>query len=212
VIYNGIADHVHMLILLPPNVSASVAIQFIKANSSRWAKERFHKKFGWQKGFGAFSVPYRGQVVETWESTNTPFRIRVEMHMERGGFMPIADGAYYDFQSAAAGSDSWHEIMTFRYDDPIHIPEDKVHFADDKVASVFMGWMYAVTEDGGSNWRVSKVWDFLPKDERCLYNCIETLRIDANGQGAIKLNIIDSPENWVKIMETNDFGRSWAGQ
>ena len=56
VIINGMSDHVHMLISLPPNVSVSEAMRFVKANSSRWVKERFGKKFAWQKGFGAFSV------------------------------------------------------------------------------------------------------------------------------------------------------------
>lgn len=56
IIVNGVADHIHMLILLPPSVSVSDAMRFVKANSSRWVKERFGKKFAWQKGFGAFSV------------------------------------------------------------------------------------------------------------------------------------------------------------
>ncbi len=45
IIINGVSDHVHMLILLPPNVSVSEAMRFVKANSSRWIKERFGKKF-----------------------------------------------------------------------------------------------------------------------------------------------------------------------
>lgn len=56
IIINGVEDHVHMLILLPPNLSVSDAMRFVKANSSRWMKERFGKPFAWQKGFGAFSV------------------------------------------------------------------------------------------------------------------------------------------------------------
>ena len=157
-----------------------------------------------------FPPQYKGEVVETWESTNTPFKLRVNKNIERGGFMPAATaGAYYDFQSAAVGSDSWREIMTFRHDDPIEIPKEKVHFADDKVASVFMGWMYAVTTDGGNSWRVAKIWDSLPKDERCLYGCIEDLRIDANGTGEVKLNIIASPKEKLKILETSDFGKTW---
>ncbi len=56
IIINGMSDHVHLLILLPPNVSVSDAMRFVKANSSRWVKERFGKKFAWQRGFGAFSV------------------------------------------------------------------------------------------------------------------------------------------------------------
>jgi len=56
IIINGMSDHVHLLVLLPPNVSVSETMRFVKANSSRWVKERFGKKFAWQKGFGAFSV------------------------------------------------------------------------------------------------------------------------------------------------------------
>ena len=56
IIINGMVDHVHLLVLLPPNVSISDSMRFIKANSSRWIKERFGKKFAWQKGYGAFSV------------------------------------------------------------------------------------------------------------------------------------------------------------
>jgi putative transposase len=53
---NGMPEHVHMLVSLPPTVSASYAMQFIKANSSKWARERFGKPFAWQIGYGAFSV------------------------------------------------------------------------------------------------------------------------------------------------------------
>ncbi len=41
---------------LPPDVSVSDSVRFVKANSSRWMKERFGRPFAWQKGFGAFSV------------------------------------------------------------------------------------------------------------------------------------------------------------
>lgn len=53
---NGMSEHIHMLISLPPTVSISDAMQFIKANSSKWVSERFGKPFAWQIGYGAFSV------------------------------------------------------------------------------------------------------------------------------------------------------------
>ena len=59
IIINGMIDHVHMLILLPPNVCLSDAMRFVKANSSRWFKERFGKKFAWQKGFGRLACRVR---------------------------------------------------------------------------------------------------------------------------------------------------------
>lgn len=58
---NGMSEHVHLLVSLPPTVSISDAMQFIKANSSKWASEKFGKPFAWQIGYGAFSVS-RSQV------------------------------------------------------------------------------------------------------------------------------------------------------
>ena len=54
----GTDDHVHLLLTLPATISASKAIQLIKAGSSKWIKEEFRemKGFKWQKGYGAFSV------------------------------------------------------------------------------------------------------------------------------------------------------------
>src|SRR3954464_12622344 len=40
-IINGVLDHIHLLILLPPDISISDALKFLKANSSRWMKQRF---------------------------------------------------------------------------------------------------------------------------------------------------------------------------
>ncbi len=59
-IINGVDDHVHILMELPPSVCLSTAMRFIKANSSRWASEKFHIAFSWQTGFGAFSVSRSG--------------------------------------------------------------------------------------------------------------------------------------------------------
>lgn len=56
----GINDHVHILASLPPTVSISEAMRFIKANSSKWVSEKFDKPFEWQKGYGAFSVSRSG--------------------------------------------------------------------------------------------------------------------------------------------------------
>lgn len=57
-IINGTADHVHLLIGLPPVVSVSEVMRVVKANSSRWVHEQSsaYSRFGWQTGYGAFSV------------------------------------------------------------------------------------------------------------------------------------------------------------
>lgn len=54
---NGVADHIHILLNIQPNIALSDLVRVIKSNSSKWINEkRFVKgKFQWQEGFGAFS-------------------------------------------------------------------------------------------------------------------------------------------------------------
>jgi putative transposase len=54
----GIADHVHMLVRLPPTLAVADALRVYKANSSKWANERARRKgwFEWQEGYAAFTV------------------------------------------------------------------------------------------------------------------------------------------------------------
>lgn len=54
-IVSGTADHVHLLVRMrPAHVPAEIA-RVIKANSSRWIRER-RPEFAWQTGYGVFSV------------------------------------------------------------------------------------------------------------------------------------------------------------
>lgn len=55
---NGMPDHVHLLMILPPKIALSDALREIKANSSKWVHESKPglAKFAWQDGFAAFSV------------------------------------------------------------------------------------------------------------------------------------------------------------
>jgi putative transposase len=54
----GTADHVHLLIKLPPSAAVADLLRLVKANSSKWANETGAAvgKFAWQAGYGAFSV------------------------------------------------------------------------------------------------------------------------------------------------------------
>jgi REP element-mobilizing transposase RayT len=51
----GAADHMHLLVQLPPSMPLAKAVGTIKGNSSRWAHEQ-GRKFVWQEGYAAFSV------------------------------------------------------------------------------------------------------------------------------------------------------------
>jgi REP element-mobilizing transposase RayT len=55
---NSVPDHLHMLWELPPTASLADSMRILKTNSSRWVRETWgpRKPFGWQTGYGAFSV------------------------------------------------------------------------------------------------------------------------------------------------------------
>jgi len=57
-IMNGPADHVPLLVYIAATESISDLLRVVKTNSSRWVHEQFpeHKRFGWQAGYGAFTV------------------------------------------------------------------------------------------------------------------------------------------------------------
>jgi putative transposase len=54
----GIADHIHLLLSLPSSMPPSKAVQLLKGGSSKWVHETFpdHSRFGWQEGYGAFTI------------------------------------------------------------------------------------------------------------------------------------------------------------
>jgi len=76
----GMADHVHILLLLPATVTLAAAVQKIKANSSRWVHEQTGKPFMWQEGYAAFSVG----ISQTDATVN--YILHQKEHHERHGF------------------------------------------------------------------------------------------------------------------------------
>lgn len=54
----GIDDHVHLLAYCPPKIALADFIGKIKSNSSGWVHETWLERamFGWQRGYGAFTV------------------------------------------------------------------------------------------------------------------------------------------------------------
>jgi len=54
----GGLDHVHLLLNVSPSVAPSDLVRHLKANSSRWIRERFNPHFAWQPGYAVFSVSH----------------------------------------------------------------------------------------------------------------------------------------------------------
>ena len=55
----GMPDHVHLLVSFGREVSAAEFVKTVKTASSRWVHDTFDRPgFGWQTGYGVFSVSY----------------------------------------------------------------------------------------------------------------------------------------------------------
>ena len=55
----GTENHIHLLISLPPNRSVIDFVRIIKTNSSKWLHSDLSLiDFGWQNGYGLFSVSF----------------------------------------------------------------------------------------------------------------------------------------------------------
>ena len=52
----GVADHLHILCQLSRTSALSGVIEQLKVSSSKWVKTQGVSKFGWQRGYGAFSI------------------------------------------------------------------------------------------------------------------------------------------------------------
>ena len=54
----GTTNHVHVLCVLNKNMALSKMVEEVKRCSSKWIKSKdpFYRQFGWQNGYGAFSV------------------------------------------------------------------------------------------------------------------------------------------------------------
>lgn len=58
----GIADHVHLIVSIPPNLAPSAYVKLIKGGSSRWITLNHPDpqiKFKWQNEYGVFSISDR---------------------------------------------------------------------------------------------------------------------------------------------------------
>jgi hypothetical protein len=149
-----------------------------------------------------------GKQLEFMETTNGSFHVRVSLHEEEnGGFVP---GAYYVFSSARSGASAIHEVMTFRRDDRVPIPMSQIEFVNDQIGFVYMGWMYAVSTDGGDTWSVWDARKDLPNWKCCNYGLISAVAVKTDGNGVMTLNSIKGRLGEVPELRTRDWGRHWS--
>jgi hypothetical protein len=148
----------------------------------------------------------RGAVLEKWQTENKTFKVRVTSYEEKRANV---NGAYYVFEAGAVGTNTWREILTFRHDDHPKIPADQVRFVNDQIGYLFMGWVYAVTVDGGNTW---SEWDArrdLTHWQCCNYQLIRDVKIAQDGTGIMRLNPIQNRSGEVPELRTIDYGKHW---
>lgn len=155
-------------------------------------------------------VPNMGKRIDSWVTENNTFRIRVNKHAEdHGGFIA---GAYFVFQSSPKDQENWMEIMVFRHDDPVPIPQEQIRFVDDQIGYAYIGWMYAVTTDGGKTWNVWNAMSDLPNWQCCNYKLIQEVSLNPNGTGSMILRTIPGRSGEVPLLRTKDYGRHWGDE
>ena len=95
------------------------------------------------------------------------------------------------------------------HDDAIPIPREQIRRATDRIGYFFIGWVYAVTTDGGETWHVWDARKDLPNWQCCNYRLIRDVTLQEDGSGIMLCSVIDSARAEVPVLETSDFGRTW---
>jgi hypothetical protein len=163
----------------------------------------------WLLPFARFFFPTQSsQVLETREFRKGENRVVITAYAEKNSFVP---GAYYVFEWID-NSNKRHEIMTFRHDDRVPISERSVFFLNERIAYVFMGWMYAITTDGGKNWSVWTAERDLPHWQCCNYRLITDVTLGSDGLGVMRLNPIKDRDGEVSELHTVDYGKHWRAE
>lgn len=95
----GVADHVHLLVLLPPTITIADVVRITKANTSGYIHDRWRPlaNFAWQEKYAAFSVsrsiaPRVARYIATQEAHHrrTSFGHELSALLERNGVAPDA--------------------------------------------------------------------------------------------------------------------------
>jgi hypothetical protein len=121
-------------------------------------------------------------------------------------YSQLVTGGLFQFEYKEENKNTWKKLLEFRFDDPINIPKDIIKKIDHNKYYFYIGWIYAVSVDGGNNWIKTNILDIIPKKEQINYKLIKDVYIFDNGIGTMELDPIR-----VKItkLNTDDYGISW---
>ncbi len=151
-----------------------------------------------------------GDQISTLKKKNDSFIVRATVFRQKLYFGGALAGAYYVFETKTNDEQDWREIFVFLHDAPIPIDEEGIQFVNDRVAYVYMSWMYAVTTDGGKTWSVWNGLKYPFERGRIGYNAIQNVELLENGAGTMILNLIANDEP--VVLRTKNFGISWTDE
>ena len=155
-----------------------------------------------------FCPPHKGRVVESWQSSDGPLALRIDVHEERcGGFVP---GVYLCYWSRSSSSSAWSLFMELRHDDPIAPPADQVRVASETVAYCYFSSDFASTSDGGKTWHRWNVHSSRPYDPDVFAGTIEHVAVDPDGKRVMAVSWHGTKGDIRLRLTTNDFGAAWA--
>lgn len=150
-------------------------------------------------------------VVSTWSKTNEVFQITVQSYVSD---QVEPQGTYYTFKCAtkARGYEDTETIMTLRLDTAISLPQESIVFFNEKTGYVYLGWLFAMTNDGGETWHL---WDAemeLPDWQCCDQGLIRSVQILPDGTGSMALqHDLQQPEELTNL-RTKDYGQHWKNE
>jgi len=154
--------------------------------------------------------PRRGGVIESWETANNTFRVRVTVYGEGNSQQVYQNGAHYTFASAPAGSDHWVEFFVPYLTRREPIARDHIRFVNDNVGYVFWKQWYLVTTNSGRTWTSWNSPKYLsnPADVQCCE--IENVNISADGKGLMEVHAPNGQGKTMIELVTQDYGQHWA--
>ena len=94
---NSLPDHVHILFRLSKNYTLVKIVQNVKKDSSIWMKKQNIPGFGWQNGYGAFSVSrYKIETVTSYISNQKEHHKVISFKEEIERFISQSDIIEYN--------------------------------------------------------------------------------------------------------------------
>lgn len=120
-------------------------------------------------------------------------------------------GRYYTFTVPQMIGDYEGKSIIFNIlpDRPVPFDPNQVKIFNDKIAYVYLGWMFSVTLDGGRSWHL---WDGerkLPEWQCCDPGLIQEVEISDQGTGVMTLKPDPKRPESMQILRTTDFGQNW---